>query len=373
MKNIIIQEVRSRKDLRTFIYLPEKIHRNRPEWMPPLFSDEWVLLDPKKNKSFSYCDYIQLLAYRGSTPVGRIMGLINTKYNQIKGELTGRFCFLECFNEEDISHALIESVENWARKRGMTKIIGPYAFSDKDPQGCQISGFDTLSVIAAPNNGPYLSGLIEKEGYSMEADLVEYVAKIPDKLPDLFLRIMERASRLENIEIIEFRTKKEIKPYILDILEVMNDTFSSIYGFVPLTDREKREFARRYLPILDPAFIKAARAGKELVGFVIAMPNISSGMLKARGRLFPFGFIHVLRSLKKSTDLLMLLGGVREKYRGRGIDAIMGSKILESAAKSRMLTLDSHLVLESNRRMRSEYERLGAEVSKTFRIFQKQL
>lgn len=215
--------------------------------------------------------------------------------------------------------------------------------------------------------------MIEKEGYSTEIDLVEYVAKIPAKLPDLYMRIIERASRMERIEIIEFKTKREIKPYILDVLEVMNDTFSSIYGFVPLTDREKREFARRYLPILDPAFIKAARIGNELVGFVIAMPNLSSGMLKAGGRLFPFGFIHVLRSLKKSTELLMLLGGVKEKYRGRGIDAIMGAKILESASRSKMLTLDSHLVLESNRRMRAEYERLDSEISKTFRIFQKQL
>lgn len=373
MKDIVIQQVKSRRDLKRFIYLPEKVHKDNPMWMPPLFSDEWVLLDPKKNKSFSYCDFIQLLAYRGSEVVGRIMGLINRKYNQMKGEQTARFCFLECYNEEDISHRLIEAIEQWARTKGMSRIIGPYAFSDKDPQGCQISGFDTLSVIAAPNNGSYLPALIEKEGYSAETDLLEYVAKIPEKLPDIYMRIIERASRFENVEIIEFKTKREIKPYILDVLEVMNDTFSSIYGFVPLTDREKREFARRYLPILDPAFIKAARIGKELVGFVIAMPNLSSGMLKARGRLFPFGFIHILRSMKKSTDLLMLLGGVKEKYRGRGIDAIMGAKILESASRSRMLTLDSHLVLESNRRMRAEYERLDAEISKTFRIFQKQL
>lgn len=373
MKDVTIQEVRSRKDLKTFIYLPEKIHKSNPDWMPPLFSDEWVLLDPKKNKSFSYCDYIQLLAFRGSEPVGRIMGLINRKYNQMKDELTGRFCFLECYKEEDVSHALIGAIEDWARQKGMTKIIGPYAFSDKDPQGCQISGFDTLSVIAAPNNGSYLPFLIEKEGYSTEIDLVEYVAQIPDKLPEFYVKIIERVSSMENIEIVEFRTKKEIKPYIIDILEVMNDTFSSIYGFVPLTDREKRDFARRYLAILDPAFIKAVRIGNELVGFVIAMPNISRGVLKARGRIFPFGFVHILRSINKSTDLLMLLGGVKEKFRGKGIDAIMGAKILESAAKSRMLTLDSHLVLASNRRMRAEYERLGAEISKTFRIYQKQL
>ena len=140
---------------------------------------------------------------------------------------------------------------------------------------------------------------------------------------------------------------------------------------MPLTDKEKKDFARRYLPILDPAFIKAAKIDNKLIGFVIAMPDISSGMLKARGRLFPFGFIHILRAVKKSTGLLMLLGGIKEEYRGRGVDAIMGSKILESATKSRMKTIDSHLVLEKNKSMRAEYERIDANIEKTFRIFQK--
>jgi hypothetical protein len=373
MKDITIKELRSRRDLKTFIFLPEKIHKDNPNWIPPLYSDEWGLFNPKKNILFSYCDYIQLLAYEGSKPVGRIMGLINKKYNEMKSENTGRFCFLECYDDKEISHTLLSAVEDWAQKLGMNKIIGPYAFSDKDPQGCQISGFDKPGVLAAPNNGSFLPALIENEGYSKEVDLVEYITDIPSKLPDLFLKIIERASRMEKIEIIEFKTKKAIKPYILDVLELMNDTFSSIYGFVPLSDREKQDFARRYLPILDPAFIKAAKIGDELVGFVIAMPNLSQGILKARGRLWPFGFIHILGSIKKSTELLMLLGGVKQKYRGRGIDAIMGAKILQSASNSRMLTLDSHLVLETNKSMRADYDRLGARISKTFRIYQKQL
>ncbi len=373
MKDIVIQELRSKKDLKTFIYLPEQIHKDFKNWMPPLFSDEWVLFDPKKNRAFSYCDYIQLLAYQDSKPVGRILGLINHKYNEKSGELTGRFAFLECYNDSTISHALISYVENWAREKGMNKIIGPFGFSDKDPQGCQISGFDSPGVIAAPNNAEYLSACIEKEGYTKEEDLVEYKAEIPDKLPELFLKVMERASEKENIVVREFKTKPEMKPFIVPILEVLNETFKNIYGFVPMTDKEKKDFARRYQLILDPAFIKAAMVEKEIVGFVISMPDISQAILKARGRLFPFGFIHILRAVKKSTHLLMLLGGVKEEYRGRGVDAIMGLKLLESAAKSRMKTLDSHLVLEKNKRMRAEYERINGKIIKTFRIYQKKL
>lgn len=373
MKKPVIKAVKSKKDLKTFIHLPERIHKNFKNWMPPLFSDEWVLLDPAKNRAFGHCDYIQLLAFNDSKPVGRIMGLINHKYNEKNMLKTARFCFLECYNDHVVSNALISYVENWAREKGMNKIIGPFAFSDKDPQGCQISGFDTPGVIAAPNNNDYLSGLIEREGYEKEEDLVEYKADIPDKLPDVYLKIMDRASSREKVDIIEFRTKRELKPWIIPILELLNETFKNIYGFVPLTDREKKDFARRYLPILDPAFIKAAKINNELVGFVISMPDISSGMLKARGRLFPFGFIHILRAVKKSNDLLMLLGGVKEEYRGRGVDAIMGSKILESASKSRMKTIDSHLVLEKNKQMRAEYERIDAKIIKTFRIYRKAL
>jgi len=373
MKDIVIQELKSRKDLKTFIYLPEQIHKDFKNWMPPLFSDEWVLFDPKKNRAFSYCDYIQLLAFEGSKPVGRVMGIINHKYNEKSNELTGRFCFLECYNDPDISHALISYIENWAREKGMNKIIGPFAFSDKDPQGCQISGFDTPGVIAAPNNGDYLHKLIEKEGYTKEEDLVEYKAEIPDELPEVYLKVMARASEKENIIVREFKTKLELRPFIVPILEVLNETFKNIYGFVPMTDKEKKDFARRYLPILDPAFIKAAMVEKEIVGFVISMPDISRGMLKARGRLFPFGFVHILREVKKSNHLLMLLGGVKEEYRGRGVDAIMGSKLLQSASRSRMKTLDSHLVLEKNKSMRAEYERINGEIIKTFRIFQKKL
>lgn len=373
MKNIVVQELRSKKDLKTFIYLPEKIHKDFHKWMPPLFSDDWVLFDPKKNRMFGHCDYIQLLAYNGNQAVGRVLGLINHKYNEKNGKLTGRFGFLECYNDAAISHALIKKVEDWAREKGMTKIIGPFGFSDKDPQGCQKSGFNTPGVIAAPNNAEYLSALIEKEGYKKEEDLVEYKANIPDKLPDVYLKILERASTKEHIVVKEFKSRLELRSFIVPILEVLNETFKDIYGFVPMSDKEKKDFARRYLPILNPAFIKAAMVDEEIVGFIIAMPDISHGMLKARGRLFPLGFIHILREVNKSKQLLMLLGGVKEEYRGRGVDAILGSKLLKSASKSKMETLDSHLVLEKNKSMRAEYERINGEIIKTFRIYQKNL
>lgn len=373
MKEIVIKEVITRRDLKEFIYLPEKVHRNNPAWLPPLYSDEWLLYDPKRNKSFEYCEYIRLLAYINGRAVGRIMGLINQRYNEIKNEKNGRFCFIEAIDDKEVVSTLLKAVEEWARDRGMTKIVGPLAFSDKDPQGLQVEGFEYGAVLSAPTNAAYLPELVAACDYTTEVELVDYIADIPRELPEVHKRVLGMIAKRDEIELLEFASKKEMKPYIVDILQVMNDTYSHIYGFVPLTDKEKKELARRFMPILDPRFIKAVRVNNQLVAFVIAMPDIADGLRKAKGRLFPFGFIHILRSVRKSTQLLMLLGAVREEYRGIGLDAIMGSKILASAANSKMVTLDSHLILAHNKRMRAEYERIGGKVVKRFRIFQKQL
>ncbi|MBS0012238.1 MAG: hypothetical protein KFF49_12560, partial [Bacteroidales bacterium] len=232
MDKIEIRPVISGKDLKEFIFLPEKIHSDNPNWLPPLYSDERILFDPARNRSFEYCDCIMLLALLNGKPAGRIMGIINKRYNQIRNENHARFCFLDCIDNADISHALIRKIENWARVNGMEKLVGPLGFSDKDPQGIQIEGFEYPSVLAAPNNGAYLSQLVEKEGYTKKLDLVDYIAQVPDKIPEVYQRVLSRVRSRPDYRIIEFRSKKEIKPYIIDILQLMNDTYSNIYGFV---------------------------------------------------------------------------------------------------------------------------------------------
>lgn len=373
MGEITIKEVITRKELRDFIYLPEKVHRDDPEWLPPIYMDEWELFDRKKNKSFTYADAVLLLAYRDGKPVGRIMGLINKRYNQINNENHGRFCFMECHDDREVFHALISSVEEWVRRNGMNKIVGPLGFSDKDPQGFQIEGFEYPQFITAANNSPYMVSLIENEGYTKKVDLVNYLGELPRVFPEVYERVLERVRRTGEFKITEFPSKKKLKPYIIRVLELMNETFAEIYGFVPLTDKEKTDFAARYLPILDPKFIKVVEKDDQLIGFAIGMPDLSKGIKACRGRLLPFGIFRVLRESKRSRKLIMMLGGVKKEYRGKGIDVMMGVKILQDAINSRMETIDSHLVLEDNVKMRGEYERIGCKVVKKFRIYQKEL
>lgn len=372
MSNIIVKEVNSKRDLREFIYLPASLHKNDPNWLPPIYNDDWLLFNKKKNRSYKYADAIFYLAYLNDKPVGRIMGLINNRYNDIKGEKNGRFCFMECIDDIDVARALLEKVEEWVKSRGMVKIVGPLGFSDKDPQGFQIEGFEYPYLFTAPTNSPYLPLMMEPLGYTKEVDLVNYNIPMPDPVPSLYLKAYDKFSKNNELKIIEFHSKKEIKPYIIPILELMNQVFSDIYGFVPLNDPEKEEFAGRYLPILDPEFIKLVKAGDECVGFIVALPDLTKGIIAAKGKLFPVGLFRILSEMKKAKKLMLMLGGIRKDYRGKGIDVLMAIKILNSARKKKMTIIDSHLILENNRRMRAECERLGGEIVKRFRIYQKE-
>lgn len=373
MAEIVIKEVLTRKQLHDFIFLPEKVHKNEPDWLPPIYMDEKLLFNKKKNKSYKYADALLLLAYKDNKPVGRIMGIINRRYNDINKENHGRFCFMECYNDQEVFHALIKKIEDWVKENGMIKLVGPLGFSDKDPQGFQIEGFEYPLFITSANNSPYMVTLLENEGYVKKVDLVNYLGKMPEELPELYIKVLARVQKVEGYHIIEFETKKGLRPYIVPALEVMNETFMEIYGFVPLTDKEKTEFANRYLQILDPKFIKVVEKDGSLIGFAVGMPDVSAGIKACNGRLLPFGILKVLKEMKKSKKLLMMLGGIKKEYRGKGIDVLMGVKILESGIKAKMELLDSHLVLEDNIRMRAEYERVGCKVVKKYRIYQKDL
>jgi hypothetical protein len=373
MEDLVIKEVRTKKDKRRFIYLPSKVHKKDPNWLPPIYSDEWELFDEKKNKSYQHADTVLYLAYSNRKVVGRVMGIINRRYNSIHNEEHGRFCFMECYEDQDVVHALISSVERWAKDRGMIKLVGPLAFSDKDPQGFQIEGFEYPKFIICPTNGLYLPEMIVREGFKKKRDLVNYLAKKPDELPEVYKKILLRTSQNSEYKIVEFNSKKELKPYLFPILELMNQTFKEIYGFVPLNDDEKREFVTRYMLILDPKFIKVVEGKDGLIGFAGGIRDISEGIKRAGGKLLPFGIFWILLESRRSKKLLMLLGGVKKEYRGKGIDVLMAIKMLQSCIEHNMEFIDLHLVLEDNFKMRGECERIGGQVIKRFRIYQKDL
>jgi hypothetical protein len=372
---IVVREVKSKKELRNFIHLPAAIHKNHSNWVPPIYMDEWEFFNPKKNKSFQSCDTILLLAYRAGKAVGRIMGIIHHKYNEKHKEKSARFAFFETWNEQQVADALIIAVENWARERKMERLIGPLAFSDKDPQGLLIDGFDEPAVIASNCNFPYQVELVEKNGYSKVVDLVVYQIAIPDTLPEFYQKIYERATRMNHgMRVLEFTSRRKVKPYIHPVLKLLNQTFTEIFGFIPFTEAEMDDFANRYLFLINPRFIKIVVNEKnEVIAFVIGMSHIGDGIRKAKGYLLPFGIFRIFAAARKSKQLNLLLGGIDPAYRGKGLDVLMGVKMLQSAKALGKTTIDSHLELEYNTMVRAEMEKVGGRVYKRYRIFGKSL
>jgi GNAT superfamily N-acetyltransferase len=369
---IQIRAVKNRRDLRTYIYLPEKIHQNHKNWLHPIYSDEWTFYSPK-NKVYSYSDTILFLAYDGGRPVGRVMGIVNRKYNEANNVNQARFCFLECENNRAISKALLQKVEEWARSKGMAEMVGPFGFSDKEPQGLLIEGFDEPTVIVTNHSFAYLKDFVELEGYLPKLDLVQYKVRVPDVMPEIYKRASERSAKNGYI-VKEFTKRSEVRPYIHPVFHLINQTYTHIFGFAAFDEKEMDFFANRYIYLLDPRLIKVVvNPQNEPLGFVIAMPDISDGIRKAKGRLFPFGIIKILQSRKHTLQLNLLLGAIKPEFRHKGLDTLMAIKMLESAKELGLEVIDSHLIMEENRPMRAEMERLSAKIYKRYRVYQKKL
>lgn len=372
---VVIKPIATKKDLKTFILLPAEIHKDHKNWVPPIYMDEWDFFSSKKNRAFDHCEWVLALAWKDGKAVGRVMGLISHNYNQKNNENHGRFAFIETWNDSEVYRSLIEFVASWAKEKGMVKLVGPMAFSDKDPQGFLIDGFDEPVSLACNCSYPYMVDLTEQQGFSKKYDLVVYKIPVPVELPDFYKRIAERYNKNNTqLKIVEFSSRRQIKPYVRKVFTLINETFTDIYGFIPFTEKEMDDFANRYLFLVNPAFVKLiVNKNNDVVSVIIAMSDLSKGIQKSKGYLFPFGFLHVFRAGKKSSQLNLMLGAIDPRYQGRGLDVMMGIKLIESAKKAGKTTMDSHLELEYNTKVRAEMEKMGGKVYKKYRIYQKDL
>lgn len=371
--DVEIREVKDRLQQREFIRFPYRLYRNTPNWLPPLLREERKFYNPAENTGFAACDTVRFCAYRHGSMTGRIMGIIHHQYNRLHHEKTGRFFAFDCMEDRETAWALLRAVESWCRSKGMKQVVGPFGFSDKDPQGTMIYGFDQRGTIIAPYSHSYYMEFIAGCGYTKMVDLVEYLVAVPAEVPAFYLKICGRILRNPSVRCVEFENKQQLKPYIVPILRLMCETFEDIYGTVALTDDEMKKLAADYMPVLDPDFIKVVEMDGEPVAFILGLPDFGPGLKKAGGRLFPFGFYHILRELKRTRYLILLLGGIRKAYQGKGLDALMGTRMLESAIRRGYTSINSHLELETNLRVRAEMERAGGEIFKKYRIFQKAL
>lgn len=372
--SISIEEVKTRRAMKQFIYLPERVHQNHAGWVPPFFSDDTKTFDPRSNPAHAYCDSTCLLVLQEGEPVGRVAGIINHRYNTQWSKKNARFGYLECPEDKEVAHALLKHIEEWALKKGMTKIVGPMGFTEEDPEGFLIEGYEHPPNLATYYNYAYVPRLLDEEGYTKEVDYVVYAVHLARAISDSYRKLYERVSRRSDFRLVEFSSKREIKPYIRPIFCLMNECFRNIYGYSSLDETEMDRLAGRYFPIVDPRFVKiVVDRNNCVIGFIIGIPSVADGIREARGRLYPFGMFKILRSLRRSTKLDLYLGGIQELHRGKGIDVLLGYSVMTSAIDAGFQVMDSHHELELNVKMRAEMERVGGTVYKRFRIFQKNL
>jgi len=371
---IDVYEVKTKRDRKVFILLPEKIHRHHAQWIHPLYIDEYEFFDPSRNPAFRNCDTIMLLSRKDGCVNGRIMGIINHAYNALHGEDNARFCFLDTENDPQTVHTLLQAVEEWARKKGQKKIVGPLAFSEKEPQGLMIEGFDEKIVLATHCNFEWLPQFVSNSGYGKEKDLVSYLFPVPASNPRFIQVINQRLENNSHWKVSHFTNRKQLKPWVVPVFRLINEAYKHIYGFQPLTEEEMHQYAKRYIPLLNPHFVKIiGDQDKRVYGFVISLPELSDGIRKAKGRLLPLGWWYILRASARSKMLTLLLGAVDEQYRNKGLDALLTAAIFDAARKRGITQIDSHLILETNWVMRAECERNQGRLHKRYRIFSKRL
>jgi hypothetical protein len=371
---ITICEVRSSKDRRHYIKLPYELHKNNELWVPPLYIREKKYINHKKNIHMGYSRIICFIALREKIPVGRIMGIINYRLNESEGDNQARFCSFESIDDQEVAHKLLGAVEGWAKKQNMNRIVGPLGFSNQDPLGFLIEGFNERPSIGTIYNFEYILRLIEKEGYTKEVDYVTYKIPVPDTVPPLYYRISDRVKKRIGVKLLEFRRTKAVKPYLSVLFRFMNETYKDLYGFMPLSEEVISKTARLYSAIIDPNFIKIITDQEnEIVAFVLGIKDITDGFRRVRGRLFPFGYFIIKAMQKKARRVDLLLGAVKKEYRRKGLDTIMAIAMIESAKKLGIDYFDGHNMLESNVMVHAEMEKLNGRVYKRHRVYQKEL
>ncbi|HOW66137.1 MAG TPA: hypothetical protein P5186_21330 [Candidatus Paceibacterota bacterium] len=370
---IQVRGVESPGDLKRYLRLPFQLYRDDPNWVPPLWFQEKEFYDPRRNPNLAANPYRLLLANRNGTLVGRMMVLINRRANEYRHEKLARWTFLDVADDPEAVTALLHEAETWGRSQGMDRVCGPRGFSDQEPQGMLVEGFEERSPIATHYNRPYLPRYLEAAGYVKEVDWICYRMPVPRELPASIVAMGRRLRDKANFHCHNFRTKAELKPYLIPVLELLNETYDDLYGFAPTTADEFRGLAEKYLPLLDPRFVHLIENSGELVAFSVVMPDLTEGLQKARGRLFPFGFFHILRAGRRSRTLQFLLVGIRKAYRNKGLFALFAEALLKEVHAAGMTEVHSHLQLEHNTHINRWLERLGGTVVRRYRAYLKAL
>lgn len=364
----------TRSELKKFVHFGIDLYRGNDCYVPPLVFDEIETLMPSKNPAFEFCDAQSFMAYRDGEPAGRITAIINRVVNERTGRKQARFGFVEFIDDNEVVDALFLAAENWARARGMEEIIGPMGFTDMDHEGMLIDGFDELGTMATIYNFPYYPRQVERLGYEKDTDWVEYRMTVPEAVPSKIMRVADIVRKKYSLRNLHFTSRRKLKErYGVALFELINEAYDSLYGYSPLSPKQIQYYISKYIDVLRLDCISViVDADDNLVGIGISIPSFSRALQKARGRLLPFGWAHILRALKGHNDVVdLMLVAIRPEYQSLGVNALLFSDLIPAYIRNGYKFAESNLELEDNASVQLQWQYFERRLHRRRRSYRK--
>jgi len=375
---IEIREVTTKEDLRRFVDYPNILYKDVEQFIPAFYGDDLDDWNPQKNPAFSYCEAKCFLAWRDGEIVGRIGAILSHKANETWGTQRMRFSQVDFIDDREVSAALFAAVEDWARSKGCNQVHGPLGFCDMDREGMLVEGFDERSMFITYYNHPYYNEHLQALGYAKDTDWVENLIEIPSadsESAQKLRKLSEWLLKRGGYHKADITRRSQITPkHIEQVFQLVNKAYAPLYGVVLLSDEQIKKYAQKFLPMVTPDFLcLVLNAQEELVAFGVCVPSMAEALRRCRGRLFPTGWIHVLRSMKKNDTIDLLLIAVDPQLQGTGLNAIVMDHLLQGAQKMGIAYAETGPTLETNDKVQSQWKFFERRQHKRRRCYIKNL
>ena len=375
--SVVIVPVTTKREMKQFICFNYELYKDSPYAVPDLYSDVRDTLDPKKNAAYEFCEAQPFIALREGQVVGRIVAVINHKANAAWEKKAVRFGWVDFINDAEVVDALFAAVEKWGKERGMEEIQGPLGFTDFDPEGMLIEGFDRIGTIATIYNYPYYPKHMERMGYEKDADWQEFLLTAPEKLPEKHARVTRIVKEKFGLRVVKYTSHKKLaQERGVEIFEMLNEAYAQLYGFSALSPRQIQQYIKMYLPLVDLRLVPLiVDKDDNLVGFGILLPSLAKAFQKARGYMFPFGWWYLLRALKwnNTQTTEMLLVAVKPEYQGKGAVALLFDDIIPVHNQLGYKYSESNPELDTNTKMQAQWDYFEREPHKRRRAWKKKI
>ena len=373
-----IREIQPTKsNLLKFVHFPiDVLYRDSEYFVPPLVTDEVKTLRPDKNPAFDFCEAIYFLAYRDGKIVGRIAGIINHVCNERSGKKEARFSYIDFIDDAEVVDALIEAVTRWGKSKGMEHLTGPLSFTDMDPEGMLIEGYDRVGTSGGIYNYPYYPKHMERLGFVKDADWIELLITIPKESPEKMTRISNIVAERNNLETIKYTSRKKlVEDYGDAIFKLINVAYDDIFGYSPLSDKQIKHYIKMYLPFLPLKDLAMAvkKDTRELIAVGISIPSMAKALIKNRGRLFPMGWKHLLHAFKHNDVVDLMLIAVKPEYQNKGVNSLLFTDLIPCFNEYGYKVAESNRELELNSKVLKQWEYFETEQHKRRRAFTKEI